>query len=278
MIGYPGGFTVLMALYQGDKAILFDKALQSIFANTLQPDQILLVVDGPIPVELENILFKFQQLFPNQITELRLKENVGLAKALNEGLEHISHEWVVRADADDVNLSNRFEMLARVIQARPDLDILGSAIAEVDESGNFLAHRIVPCDQEAILQYAQFRNPMNHMSVAFKCKSILALGGYPNLHLKEDYALWAKALRHQLKFANTEQVLVHATTNMSMYDRRGGFRLAKTEIALQQLLVSCGLKSAPRAVFDGLVRAGFCLVPSQFRRFLYLKLLRQQPE
>jgi glycosyltransferase involved in cell wall biosynthesis len=267
-----------MALYRRDKPSLFEKALQSIFDNTLQPQQILLVVDGPIPVGLENMLFKFHKLFPNRITELRLKENLGLAKALNEGLQQISQEWVVRADADDVNLPNRFEELANIIHARPDLDILGSAIAEVDESGNFLAKRVVPCDQSAIFKYAQFRNPMNHMSVAFKRKSILGLGGYPNLHLKEDYALWAKALGHQLKFANTEQVLVHATTNMSMYDRRGGFRLAKTEIALQQLLVSCGLKSAPRAVFDGLVRAGFCLVPSQFRRFLYLKLLRQRPK
>jgi glycosyltransferase involved in cell wall biosynthesis len=278
MTEFPDGFSVLMALYQGDKAGLFDKALNSVFSNTLQPNQILLVIDGPIPSDLENVLVKFHESFPDRIEEFRLKENLGLANALNEGLKHVSHEWVVRADADDINLPKRFETLAAMIHANPDLDILGSAIMEVDEAGNILAQRIVPCEQSAILKYAQFRNPFNHMSVAYKCKSILGLGGYPNLYLKEDYALWAKALANQLMVANTKEVLVHATTSSSMYERRGGLRLAKTEIELQELLVVCGLKTKLRALTDGVVRAGFCLVPSQLRKLLYLKLLRVRAE
>lgn len=278
MTGFPGGFSVLMALYQKDKASLFDKALGSVFSNSLQPNQILLVIDGPIPLDLENVLVKFHQVFPGRIEELRLKHNLGLAKALNEGLNYVSCEWVVRADADDINLPNRFEVLAKMIQSNPDLDILGSAIMEVDETGKILAQRVVPCEQNAILKYAQFRNPFNHMSVAYKCNSILGLGGYPNLYLKEDYALWAKALANQLKVANTEEVLVHATTSSSMYERRGGLRLAKTEIELQELLVACGLKTKLRALTDGVVRAGFCLVPSQLRKLLYLKLLRARAE
>lgn len=278
MTGFPGGFSVLMALYQGDKVILFDKALASIFSNTLQPNQILLVIDGQITSELENVLVKFNQLFPGRIEELRLKDNLGLAKALNEGLKNIAFEWVVRADADDINLPNRFEVLAKIIQANPDLDILGSAITEIDESGKFLARRMVPCEQSAILKYARFRNPFNHMSVAYKCKSVLGLGGYPNLYLKEDYALWVKALSKPLIVANTNEVLVHATTGSFMYGRRGGLRLAKTEIELQELLVACGLKTKNRALLDGVVRAGFCLVPSYLRKLLYLKLLRSHTE
>ena len=275
MTGFPGGFSILMALYQKDKASLFDKALDSVFSNSLQPNQILLVIDGPIPLDLENVLVKFHQVFPGRIEELRLKHNLGLAKALNEGLNHVSCEWVVRADADDINLPNRFEALAEMIQSNLDLDILGSAIMEVDETGKILAKRVVPCEQNAILKYAQFRNPFNHMSVAYKCKSILGLGGYPNLYLKEDYALWAKALANQLQVANTEEVLVHATTGRSMYERRGGWRLAKTEIGLQKLLVQYGLKTQLQALVDGLIRAGFCLVPHALRRVVYLKLLRR---
>lgn len=274
MTEFPGGFGVLMALYHGDKASLFDKALHSVFENTIQPNQFLLVIDGPIPAELKNVLLKFHQLFPGRIEELRIEANLGLAKALNEGLNHISQEWVVRADADDVNLPNRFEVLARIIQDRPRLHILGSAIMEVDESGNFLAQRMVPCEQGAILKYASFRNPFNHMSVAYRRKSILSLGGYPNLYLKEDYALWAKALGDHLMVANTNEILIHATASLAMYERRGGLRLAKTEIELQKLLVSCGIKTKIRAVFDGILRAGFCLIPSQLRKLIYLKLLR----
>jgi hypothetical protein len=46
--GFPGGFTVLMAVYGKDDPKLFTKALASVFDNDLKPDHMVLVVDGPV--------------------------------------------------------------------------------------------------------------------------------------------------------------------------------------------------------------------------------------
>src|SRR5438105_6165619 len=98
---FPGGFTVLMAVYARDDPHLFGRALDSIYNNTLQPDAFVLVVDGPVPEAINQYMCRYQVARGMHI--LRLPTNVGLAEALNRGLTLVRTTWVVRADADDLN-------------------------------------------------------------------------------------------------------------------------------------------------------------------------------
>lgn len=273
-IQFPGGFCVLMALYGGDKPHLFEKAVHSVFNNSLLPKQCLIVVDGPITSALEELVAKLKDQYPT-LEFIRLPKNVGLANALNEGLKHIRYPWVVRADSDDINLSNRFEVLANVLQEQPSLQLFGSAILEVDEQGNPLTVREVPCTESQIREFVKTRNPFNHMAVAYKLDAVLACGGYPNIFLKEDYGLWCHFLAKRLPVANIKDVLVHASAGMGMFRRRGGWRYAKSEWQMQSLLVESGLKSRVRAIVDGVIRATFFLIPASVRGFLYVHLLRK---
>ena len=106
---FTDGFAVLMALYYKDDPDIFFKAVHSIFQNTITPNAVVIVVDGSIGINLET---KIQLLISEFkiITIIRLAENQGLANALNVGLREIQFPWVVRADADDINLSPRFEV------------------------------------------------------------------------------------------------------------------------------------------------------------------------
>lgn len=271
---FPGGFCVLMALYGGDNPYLFEKAVHSVFANTLLPNQCLIVVDGPISVALIELTEKLKEQYP-AIEYIQLPKNLGLANALNEGLKHIRYPWVVRADSDDINLPNRFEVLAKVLQEHPSLQLFSSAILEIDERANPLTVREVPCTESQIREFVKTRNPFNHMAVAYKLDAVLACGGYPNIFLKEDYGLWCHFLHKQFPVANIQDVLVHASAGMGMFRRRGGWRYAKSEWQMQNLLVESGLKGRARAVFDGLIRAIFFLIPASVRGFLYVHLLRK---
>lgn len=275
--GFPGGFTVLMAVYARDEAGLFRRAVESVFANSLLPDRMLIVVDGPVPEELEGQLQSLTDRFPAILTVLRQPDNRGLAAALNLGLEHAQTEWVVRADADDINLPERFGVLACMVRTQPDLDLCSSDILEVDESGVAMAIRRVPRTQPEITRFLRQRSPFNHMSVAYRKAAVAEAGGYPALHLKEDYALWCSMIAKGAKVANSDQVLVHATTGRDMYSRRGGWKYAKGEIDLQRLMVSLRLKSAWRAYFDGILRAAVFLAPRGLRQWLYQSWLRQAP-
>lgn len=59
-----GGFTVLMAVYRGGDALLFERATCSVFDNTFQPDAFVLVVDGPILSGLAATIAQLEIEFP----------------------------------------------------------------------------------------------------------------------------------------------------------------------------------------------------------------------
>ncbi|PFG62070.1 glycosyl transferase family 2 [Thioclava sp. ES.031] len=272
--GFEGGFTVLMAVYGGDDPERFTRALESVFANSLPPDQMLLVVDGPVPDALETQIDKLQA------TELcvrvhRLPENRGLAMALNAGLALVETEWVVRADSDDINRPDRFAKQAAAINATSSpIDLLGGAIQEIDFDDAPMAVRRTTEGPENIRKFARKRNPFNHMTVAYRTAPTREVGGYPNIHLKEDYALWASLLKAGARVENLPEILVDATTGHDMYRRRGGTRYALAEFQLQQHLVRCGLKSWPYAIVHGLARSIIFLLPAPARAQFYRLVLR----
>lgn len=274
--GFPGGFAVLMAVYFHDNSRLFELAVNSVFANSLRPTQFLLVVDGPLSEDLEETLHLLNATYGDMFEVLRFPINRGLAYALNAGLSHIKLPWVVRADADDINLPHRFLTLSELLASHPQIQLMSSAILEVNELGMPLAVREVPESEASILKFVKSRSPFNHMAVAYNRLAVLACGGYPDVHLKEDYALWCKMLSCGVHAANTKEILVHATSGKGMYKRRGGWRYAKAELEMQRVLVMCGLKGRPHALFDGLMRAAVFFAPNYMRQKIYKFFLRKK--
>ena len=265
-----------MSVYAKDKADLFEKALQSIFNNTLQPDHIVLVIDGPLNDELENIISKHQT--HDKLKVVRLGVNQGLANALNAGLQHIQTEWVSRADSDDFNLPDRFLQTYNHVVNHPDIDIISSHILEVDSSGSPIAERRLPEHDQDIKKFALSRNPFNHMATSYRLSLVKRCGGYPLVHLKEDYALWCHMFQFGAKGYNLQSVQVYATAGRDMYKRRGGWRYAKAEYEMQRILVQTGLKRPLHALLDGITRAAVYLLPSTARGYVYEKFLRHSIE
>ena len=260
-----------MPVYGGDDVVLFRKALISVFENTLQPNVFLLVVDGPLGCGLDTVIFEFVSIYPHFRVH-RLPVNKGIVCALNSGLLLLSDKYIFRADADDINLPTRFETQLKVL--RQGYDLVGGAIIEFDKSGKVLGRRSVPIDEENIIKYCARRNPFNHMTVAFDRQKVIDCGGYPSIHFKEDYGLWATMLCRRLRVVNVIDVLVHVTAGADMYKRRGGLKYAVAEMQLQRHLYHCGLKSLLRALWDGILRSCVFLAPQGVRAFIYQKYLR----
>lgn len=55
-------FSVAMCVYGGDNPEWFDTALGSVIDQTVKPDEIVLVVDGPIPVAIQNVIDKYDSI------------------------------------------------------------------------------------------------------------------------------------------------------------------------------------------------------------------------
>lgn len=63
-IEYPP-FSVSMCVYGGDNAEWFDTALESVVNQTVKPQEIVLVVDGPIPDSIEAVIDKYRAICTN---------------------------------------------------------------------------------------------------------------------------------------------------------------------------------------------------------------------
>jgi hypothetical protein len=272
MSRFPGGATVLMAVYGRDDPVLFGAAMNSVIESEAAYDDFVLVVDGALPSALESVIsscacnLKFRTV--------RLECNVGLARALNAGLRVVETAWVLRADADDLNDMSRFSVQASVA-SRPDApDVFGTWIVEVSPEGREIGVRETPVGHARIVEFARIRNPMNHMTVAYRTELVRQCNGYPTLHLREDYGLWIRCISAGARFDNIPQCLVRATAGAGMYLRRGGWRYARGELDLQASLVDAGLKTRRRAVVDGLLRASVFLAPAWLRMQVYQRRLR----
>lgn len=273
---FRSSFSVLMAVYHKDCPKLFEKAIHSVFSGDIHPQKMIIVCDGPLNVNLDNILNLCSAHYVGLLKIVRLPTNRGLAVALNEGLKYVDTVWVARADADDVNRFNRFNVLDRLIADNPETVLVGGAIQERTADGIILKLRRPPSSYQDIKKFALLRNPFNHMTTAFKTSIVRELDGYPNLYLKEDYGLWIKILSEGHMCVNTPEVIVDVTAGEGLYKRRGGLRNARSEIQLQRLLVSSGMKSLTRGILDGLMRSIFFLGPLWIRKMLYTNILRVQ--
>ena len=73
-------YSVCMSVYKNDNAADFFVAVNSIYTQTVPPDEIILVIDGPIPTILQDTINKLQR----QISVLKiisLVKNMGHAIA-----------------------------------------------------------------------------------------------------------------------------------------------------------------------------------------------------
>ena len=78
-------FSVSMCVYGKDNPEWFETAVESILKQTVIPAEIVLVVDGPIPYELDTIIKKYES--NNLFKIIRFNQNQGHGKARRAGLE-----------------------------------------------------------------------------------------------------------------------------------------------------------------------------------------------
>ncbi len=263
------GFAVLMSCYAGDQPDAFELAFRSVTSDqTLPPDQVVLVIDGPLPALLSRRVDAAVAASPVPVTVVRQPVNGGLGPALNAGLAHCDHEIVARMDADDVSLASRFDVQVPLVRA--GLDIVGSALLEfASDPTDILARREVHTDVGRIRAGARFRQTLNHPSVVFRVSAVEAAGGYRDLPSLEDYSLFARMIQQGARVGNVAEPLLLYRVGAGAYARRGGLRLLRAELALQEEFRRTGFTTRAQWARNVAVRGGYRVVPEQLRRAAY---------
>lgn len=269
-------FSVLMSLYIKEKPEYFDECMKSVLSNTILPDEIVIVLDGPITEELRKVLDKYINDNPYLYNIVPLEKNQGLGLALREGILHCKNELVARMDTDDICRNDRFELQLKEFEKNPDLDICGSHIKEFeDDISSIVAERKVPLIHSEIVKYQKLRDGFNHMTVMYKKNRVINSGNYQSCLLMEDSLLWANMFNNGAISCNIDDYLVYARIGHDMFERRGGYKYYKKYKAGRKTIYKTKFINWWQYKYTLIIQFIVALMPNKLRGFVFKKMLHK---
>lgn len=269
-------YSVLMSVYHREKPTNLIESLDSIFNQTIKPDEVILVKDGVLTKELEEIIDSYLNKY-NDFHVYALEKNCGLGVALNFGLTHCGNEIIVRMDTDDISVQNRVEKQLEYLKGNENVSILGSYVEEfLDGDHRSLYVKQCPMEDYKIKEMFKKKNAMNHPSVVFKKSAVESINGYIELKFNEDYFLWVRMAEKGFNFANIDEPLVKMRINNDTYLRRGGLKYFRTQNTIYKYMRERKYINFKEYIFGYMVRIVFrVLLTNKLRKLAYTSLLRR---
>ena len=271
-------FSVLISVYYKEIPRYLDRALQSITDDQiLKPNEIVLIKDGPLTKELDEVIGKFKKKYPNLFKIVTLEKNYGLGKALNIGLKNCTYELVARMDGDDISKPERFKKQIEIFQKNPKLDIVGSWIDEFierDEEIIVRSIRKVPETSEEIYQKLKSICAFNHPTVMYRKSKIIEVGSYLQEFVLEDYYLWIRLAMSGANMYNLQESLLKFRITEGTSKRRGGLKLLKSDIKFQNKIFKMGFLNKIEVVKNIVIYGVYRILPNEIREYVQRKMIR----
>lgn len=271
-------YSVLMSVYKNDSPEFLKLALESIYdKQTRKPDEIVVVFDGPLTDKLHNVLNEFHSGKEDVVFYYPQEVNRGLGEALRIGSEKCTGDYIFRMDSDDISDSERFKKQIAYIESHPEIDVLGTDIAEFRLTEQETDKRVRTCPEkhENILKMIKRRNPINHVTACIKKSALEKSGGYKTLVFVEDYYLWLRMLVTGCKFANINESLVYVRVGNGFEARRASKEIIKGRKVLLDFMLEHRMVTSLEAKINMICI--WCLVssPVKLKKFVYDKFLRK---
>lgn len=270
-------YTVLMSVYYKEKPEYLSLSIESMLNQTVKPDEFIIVKDGPLTTELDEVINNFVTAYPKTFNIIVNETNLGSGPALAKGIENSKNELIARMDSDDYVVSTRCERQLEKFREDPKLEMVGSYEAEfVDDIDNVISIHRVPSENDEIERFMHRRCSVLHPTVMYKKSAVLKSGNYQSVLLYEDYDLFARmVLEYHIKSYNIPEPLYYIRTSEDFFKRRGGIKYAKTVLKFKWGQYRKGYMSLMDFCISGLGQAFVCVLPNSLRKIFYMKFLRK---
>lgn len=269
-------YSVLMSVYRKENPQYLKQAIESIQMQTLQTDDFVLICDGPLNTELNSVIDDKKREMGDVLNVVRLKKNVGLGNALNEGIKYCKNEMIARMDSDDISYPDRCEKQVVIFNTHPEVSICSGIVEEFTNDPNIVdTQRILPETNDEIVKFAKKRNPFNHPCVMYKKSAVEDVGSYQDFYLLEDYYLWLRMLMSGYQGYNIQEPLLHMRAGSDMFRRRAGWKYAKSQSKLFKFMKDNGFIGNSQYIKSCVVRSGSSIAPNWIRKFMFRTLMRK---
>lgn len=207
--------SALMCINHSDSATALAATLESLCSQTLPPDQLVLVVDGP--VTQETVIARYQQ-------DCRIAEKLvlrvptqGLASALNTGLGVCTGEWIMLMDCGEQARRDRLAIQIGYLREKPELDMFASW----GDTGDPQQVKSSPTTHDAVAVSLRWSNVVLYPTVLIRASVLRQIGGYRSMLGREDHDLW---VRFVMSGARLHVIPAFLVRIRDTYRYRGGLR------------------------------------------------------
>ncbi len=178
--------SVLVPNYNGGKYIL--TAIKSLLTQTYTDIQIVIVDD----CSTDNSVSLVENIKDSRILLIKLKENKGMANALNVAIENALGDILVRMDSDDISQKDRIRKIVREFDIDSKLVAVSSWMNVFGKTNEVWRY---PQNDKYLKVNMLFGSPLSHPASAFRAKTlvendIVYTNDYANHYPLEDYHLF----------------------------------------------------------------------------------------
>lgn len=205
----PLPISILISVHNGEKTL--DRCFESLQKQTYQDFRIICINDASTDAT-DDILLSWQKKLGEAKCEIiTQKNNAGLTRSLNLGLERIDTPYTARIDADDWWVPEKLERQMHFLENNPGYGIIGCAYMNVTHDNE--KEVFLPETDAELKKMMFYRNPFAHSCVVFQTDLIKSVGRYDqNIYYGQDYELWLR-ISSQTKFYNIQKILCYRNAN-----------------------------------------------------------------
>ena len=184
----------------------FREAVDSVLAQSLA-DFELIVIEDPSDSSARDIL---ASLTDSRIRHEQNPVRTSLPLQHNRGLSLSRGRFICRFDADDICEPERLARQVGFLETHPTVDVVGSAVTVIDETGAAIGIRHYPTEHEDIARVIRRLNPIANSSVMFRREVYEHFGGWRSDSPlpAQDYAWYSRLAAGGARFANLPEPLI----------------------------------------------------------------------
>lgn len=264
-------YSVLMSVYNKVKPEELNLSIRSMLHQTLAPEQFVIVWDGPVDKSIKAIAAAYDTENPGLFTFVQLKKNMGLAYALNAGINACRNDLVARMDSDDYSLPDRCEAQVKIFCEDSKLKLLGGSTQHFRNTPENLteAYGRHPVNEKAIKECIRKNSAFSHPTVMFRKKAVIESGYYDEkLRRSQDHDLFSRMIYLGYKCINIDKVLVLFRADEDCMLRNKNPESCKARVVIQKRLYKRGQCSFLDYVYIRFMVFIMQIMPS----FLYVKI------
>ena len=162
-------------------AAFLPRCLESVFAQTLKPKEVIVVDDG----STDNTAALAAELGAKVISQA----NGGISAARNTGIRNASSEWIALVDVDDVWAPTKLERQAACI--RPETVLVYTGIRIFDDNGVRSEQPAV--DAVSARKMLRYRNSITPSTALARREMLMRDGGFrKDVGGCEDWEMWVR--------------------------------------------------------------------------------------